>query len=108
MTFRIYCSAFGGAKLELREEGTIVCDMPDVNHSGKPFYRRVQLCERDRQRVLVGLSEREHLFIGKVFIPFDGRGSSLFLRAGMSSLVGLTVFCVVGSEREGQLRAYEP
>jgi hypothetical protein len=32
-----------GAELELRGEDALMCDMPDLNHSGKPFYRRVQL-----------------------------------------------------------------
>lgn len=68
-----------GATLTLRGQDSLMCDVPDQNYTQKSFQREVTLHQRDRKQLLIGLSNKDHEFIGsRIYIPFDGLGSRLF------------------------------
>lgn len=68
-----------GATLHLQGRDTVICDCPSANYSGKTLDRQVTLRHTEGKRVLLGLSQKEHLFIGwGIHIPFKGAGRDLF------------------------------
>ena len=68
-----------GATLELVGQDSVRCDTPDRDYSHKSFQRQVTLHTKDRKRVLSGLSDKEHQFIGwGIYIPFFDLGKHLF------------------------------
>ncbi len=68
-----------GAVVQLDGLDSVYCDTPDLNYTRRPFQCQVRLEPRGGQRVMVGLSEKEHLFIGwGIYIPFHGMGQDLF------------------------------
>ena len=68
-----------GATLHLQGRESVLCDCPSANYSGRSLNRQVTLRHSDRKRVLLGLSQKEHLFIGwGIHIPFKGAGRDLF------------------------------
>lgn len=68
-----------GASLSLQGRQSLWCDCPDQNYRGKVFECELALQQREGTRILLGLGEREHLFIGRgIHIPLRGLGENLF------------------------------
>lgn len=67
-----------GGTLDLNGQDSVLCDVPNQNYSHKSFHKQVTLRHVEGKRVLEGLSHKEHVFIGRIYIPFDDRGGDMF------------------------------